>query len=327
MDQFGRLVSRTVFGSYLYGTNTDNSDRDFKEIRLPPTRDILLQRAFKVIHSTTKEDNSVKNGYEDVDTEVFSFQHFIKLMARGDTFALDMLFTPESKWLESSPIWENIQLHRPMLISKKSAGFVGYCRNQANKFGVKGSRLSAARAIVELLDRAIEKNGPAVNLSIVDEELKEFVADREHCELVSITMPGNVEIAHLSVCGRKAPYTFALKEVHKIFSNLLKEYGRRAQMAETNNGVDWKALMHAVRVGNQSIELFDTGHITFPRPEAEYLRAIKLGRVDYKKVAEEVEELIVRVEKSAETSKLPDDINMELLDSLVLTAYYQAVRL
>jgi hypothetical protein len=42
-------------------------------------------------------------------------------------------------------------------------------------------------------------------------------------------------------------------------------------MAETQEGVDWKALSHAVRVGTQALELLKTGHVTFPLPNAAHV--------------------------------------------------------
>jgi predicted nucleotidyltransferase len=38
------LICETVFGSHLYGTSTEQSDRDYKGIFLPSAQDILLGR-------------------------------------------------------------------------------------------------------------------------------------------------------------------------------------------------------------------------------------------------------------------------------------------
>ena len=80
------------------------------------------------------------------------------------------------------------------------------------------------------------------------------------------------------VCGKKCMLTASIKHAREVIQNLLEGYGQRARAAERNEGVDWKALSHAVRVAHEAIELFDTGRITFPRPEAPHLLAIKQGR-------------------------------------------------
>ena len=48
-------------------------------------------------------------------------------------------------------------------------------------------------------------------------------------------------------------------------------YGTRADEAQRNHGVDYKALSHALRALDQMEELFDTGKIVFPRPQGEKL--------------------------------------------------------
>lgn len=37
-----KTVMKSYFGSHLYGTSTPESDVDFKEIFVPPARDILI---------------------------------------------------------------------------------------------------------------------------------------------------------------------------------------------------------------------------------------------------------------------------------------------
>lgn len=325
-SKLGSLVVKMVTGSYLYGTNTDDSDHDFKEIRLPTPQDIILQQAFKVVHHQTKEDPTKRNTYDDVDIEVFSLQHFTNMLHRGDTGALDMLFAPDSMILESSPLWETIQMHRPMLICSKSAGFIGYCKQQANKYGIKGSRVAATDQIVALLSRAIEVHGPMEKLSALDTELKDFVLRVQHAEITAIEVQPDREVMHLSVCNRKMPYTTTLKECLRTYSSLQTEYGHRARQAAGEDNVDWKALYHAVRVGQESLELLTYHHITLPRPEFDYLKRIKLGRVPYAEVAELIDDLLVRIELAAKMSTLPAEINRVLVDSLVLTAYHSSIR-
>ena len=45
------------------------------------------------------------------------------------------------------------------LVTRRSAAFVGYCRQQANKYGIKGSRVAAARKALTLLLEAVERLG------------------------------------------------------------------------------------------------------------------------------------------------------------------------
>lgn len=74
----------------------------------------------------------------------------------------------------------------------------------------------------------------------------------------------------------------------------------RAKLAESNDGIDWKATMHAVRIAAEAKELLLTGAITFPRPEAERLIQIRTGQVPYKEVEELIEKGLADI-KDAET--------------------------
>lgn len=98
-------------------------------------------------------------------------------------------------------------------------------------------------------------------------------------------------------------------------------YGRRAKQAERQDGVDWKALSHAVRVGQEAVELLSTGRLRFPLAAAQYLLAIKLGRVPYGAVEREIEAVRDEVERAAERSALPDEPDYGAAEALVLSAH------
>jgi len=146
-----RLV-QMKFGSHLYGTNTLASDLDLKSVHLPTANDILLGRIKQVV-STSTGDQNAKNTAADVDEESFTLQKFLALATQGQTVAVDMLFAPSWSWIgEPDPVWAEVILNRHRLLTSQSASFVGYCRAQANKYGIRGSRVAAARAALSLLE-------------------------------------------------------------------------------------------------------------------------------------------------------------------------------
>ena len=65
------LIVKMFFGSHLYGTDTINSDKDYKGIYLPSKHDVLLNRVNKCYSESTGGNNS-KNTSEDVDIEIYS---------------------------------------------------------------------------------------------------------------------------------------------------------------------------------------------------------------------------------------------------------------
>ena len=85
-------------------------------------------------------------------------------------------------------------------------------------------------------------------------------------------------------------------------------------------------MSHAVRIARQAVEFLHTGQVTFPRPEAAHLLAIKLGQVSYKAVGTEIEELLNKVEAAAIHSDLPENSDPGIADDFVASLYNRIVR-
>lgn len=313
------------FGSHLYGTSTPASDLDIKRVHVPDVRGILYGDYQLVRTSTRAKEVGEKNVAGDVDIEDFSLKKFLMLACEAQTVVIDMLFCPEADTLLITDEWREIQANRHRLISSKYMSFVGYCRKQANKYGIKGSRVAATRAAVDLLVRALDKHGSGGKVREVWPEIVALSAVTEHMAMVPILQASGEMIDHWEVCDRKVPPTVRLFEAHLIYKKLLDEYGERALLAERNEGVDWKALSHAVRIGNQSIELLTTGHVTFPRPEREHLMAVKAGLVPYAAVAEEIENNLAMIEEAATRSLLRPEPDKAWCRDFVTTMHMVAV--
>lgn len=321
-----RQVVRLKFGSHLYGTSTPQSDLDFKSVFIPDGRSILLQRAKNSLNDQRPKAEREKNYAGEVEEERFSLQRFLSLLAEGQTVALDILFAPEWAMTDDpSWHWQEILDNRDRLLTRKSAAFIGYARTQANKYGIRGSRVAAARAALSLLEAAGSKH-LAAKLDILSDSIFAMCADTpDHMSIHEDTTPHGQKVLLWEVCNRKMPFTASIKNAYDIMQRVVDEYGKRALMAESNQGVDWKALSHAVRVGTQAIELLSTGFVTFPLPNAAHVLEIKLGHRPYQDVAAEIEDLLERVEAAAAVSALPEEPDWAWIDDFVASAYRDEV--
>jgi hypothetical protein len=316
------LIVEMQFGSHLYGTATPQSDLDFKAVYLLDARDILLQRVQNTITHAPDKSDGEKNAPGDVDREIHSLQRYLELLAEGQTMALDMLFAPESAMTSPpSALWLEIQANVPRLVTRRASAFLRYCRQQANKYGIKGSRLSAARQAFAVLVDAEAKYGTAAKLAVAESELEASIGTSEHVTLIDLPTPADTFVRHFEVCGKKMPFTSSIKSAREIAQRLVNEYGQRALQAERNEGIDWKALSHAVRVGREALELLQTGKITFPLPCAAEILAIKQGARAYEAVAETIDRLLVDVEEAAVSSSLREAPDLAFMDDLVARAY------
>jgi hypothetical protein len=325
-----------LFGSHLYGTNTPESDLDYKEIYIPSAREIVLGTYQKTILRGRNKQVCERNTKDDVDTEIFSLDRFLELLMDGQTVALDMLFgymvTGQVNGVQGWELMDKIHENKDRLLTRNVNAFVGYARQQAAKYGIKGSRLDALKRTMELLEQLPERD------KLFEHEIKlaalviatEQLVSLEKTPLIEVVMvPGPNKsdlMPHLHVCGRKVPYGSTVKFAKQVFGRILQGYGQRAQKAHLAGGIDWKALSHAVRVNEEALELLKTGKITFPRPEAELLTQIKLGKLPYEQVAEKIEQGLADLTEAHTTSTLRDEPDREWADQLVYEIYAKTVK-
>lgn len=314
---------RVNHGSTLYGTSTSTSDQDFKGVHLPSGEGIIMQRPEDVIDSGVVAKEGTKNTSEAIDSDSYSLQKFFDMLIKGDTVATEILFAEP---IYAHPDWTHIQNRaRTHLLNRKCKGFVGYCQRQAAKYGVKGSRMAAVKGLLELL--TIVRLGRDMNakLSAVEPELRKWSEGREHVSWENIPHPNGEPCWHIVCCDRKMPMTVAISEASKVYLKVWENYGERARAAMNNEGIDWKAMSHALRVAGQAIELLDTGRITFPRPDAAMLLMIKQGNYDYGFVSAMLEGAVAEVERASQRSILPENSSRIIADALVLSYYRKQV--
>lgn len=317
------LIVQIKFGSHLYGTNTPQSDTDYKSVYIPEAREILLQRVVGSLEIGKKpKTEGERNLATDVDNECYSLQRYLSLLADGQTVAVDMLFAPDP--MISTPLWKEIQANSRRLLTKKSAAFVGYCRTQANKYGIKGSRVASARAALERFEKLQAEHGTTAKVGDFFPPEDEVFDDHSRT-MRKETIQGRVE-RYFECCNRMVGFSNNVKEAAVIFRRIHENYGARARLAETNEGVDWKALSHAVRVGREAVELLKTHRITFPLPYADHILEIKQARLPYNDVAEEIEQLLEEVESASVQSTLRDSPDYEFIDDLVIRTHARKVR-
>lgn len=326
-----KTILELKFGSHLYGTNTPESDLDFKAIYLPTAREIVLGDYNKTIMKGRNKAHCERNTKDDIDMEIFSLDRFLELLCDGQTVALDLLFAPKEMYTYVDPryewIMQEIYKHRHELLNKNVNAFVGYARQQAAKYGIKGSRMDALKRTMELFEGVPEHD----RLTTISEKIYKLASECENLvslektpliEVVNIPGPNKIDLMpHLHVCGRKIPFQANIKTAKTVFGKILAGYGERAHKAHLDGGKDWKALSHAIRVNGEAKELLETGFITFPRPDKEYLLKVKLGQVPFEEVSEVIEQGLVDLVNSQEKSVLRNEPNRKWAQDLVAKVY------
>lgn len=316
------LIVRMEFGSTIYGTRVPESDTDYKGVMLPPAREILLQRAKSGISLSTGTDG-IKNSKDDVDDEMYWLHNYTKLLSEGQTGALDMLFTPKQHIIQQNYLWNYIQVNRGQFLSKNMKSFIGYCVGQASKYSLKGDHMAAYQYAYEFFE-----SYPS-HTKISDTNLTKLLEfdfakdmDRRFISIVELPDANMTRLNYIQVGPKtKVPFTATTKMAATIYKEQFDKYGARAKAAMDNKGLDLKALLHAVRVISEGIELCKTGHITFPRPEAALLLQIRKNELPFQQISEMIDSGVVEVKEAMEKSSLPEKPNIKFIDDFVAGTY------
>lgn len=308
----GSLVVKMIFGSHLYGTDTPDSDRDYAGVFLPTREQVLLGRMQRHFKQATGNDTS-KNLSTDVDFDCYNLHFFIDLACQGQTVAIDMLHAPEEMILRKSAVWDMIIDNRDKFYTKNLKAYVGYARKQAAKYGIKGSRLDAMDKVRKCLGSYAAHGQGVFVLNDVWDELPRG----EH---IAILPSGDERFEFYEVCGRKFLQTVDVQDVYKVICSMYSKYGDRAKAAKENRGIDWKAVSHALRAGYEVKQLLIEKTITFPLANADYLKRVKTGMLDYTtEVAPVLENLLDELEELSSESSLPDNADRQFWDDFIIS--------
>lgn len=298
-------IVEMLFGSHLYGTNTETSDTDIKGVFMPAMRDLLLQNVPKTVTENTKTDSSVRNTAADTDKEFYSLHYFLKLAVAGETVALDMLHAPLSACRVVTPVWADLVGFRRQFYTKNLKALVGYARKQAAKYGVKGSRLSDTRRVLEFFSQQ------GIGWKVQD--VWENLPTGEYIRKLGDISTGT---ALYEVCGKKMVQGGRCSYYVPMLEAFVKNYGHRANLAEANQGIDWKAVSHAFRAAYQVRGILRDGEFSYPLPDTDFIKLVKGGTLDFlTQVAPSLDILMDEVEQLSEASTLPERVDQEWVDA------------
>jgi len=309
-------------GSHLYGTNTPQSDEDFKGVHVPGYRDILLGKGRPVV-STSTGDKSSQNTSVDTDRESFSLARYLELAAKMQTIPVEMLFIPSETLLINTPMWQTVLANRMKILNRNSKAFVGYCRAQAVRYSLRGDKLRAFEQVVQALSEAFPKQ------TLMNSFNEKTLMNLRAMSQVTITpkpQPNGGMIPYMSVFGRECPLTVKAAEALAIYQLPVNTAGERAKRAKEAGGVDLKAMYHAVRIAYEGIRLFRDGDMVFPCENLPFLMAIREGRLTPESVLDRFDDLVLELEEVGENSKLPEKPDLAWIEDFVLRVHFEAVK-
>ena len=307
-----QLLVFMKFGSHLYGMDTPESDTDYKGVYFPTQKQVLEGNIPKSASYKTKhtKEEGVRNSKDDIDLQIFSLHYFLELAMKGETVALDMLHAPAGWPIIGSDVWDSIQRLRKKFYTKSLKSFVGYARKQAAKYGIKGSRLADIKRVMEFFAEKNEITSKC--LGKLEPTLKDVWDDLPEGPHIHKLDEDVMPAALYQIAGKKFGINAKLSYIYPILEKYYDQYGHRAKQAEQNEGIDWKAVSHALRAAMQVSELLSTGTIIYPLRSAELLTEVKQGKRDYiRHVAPLLEMYMAQCDKLSGLSSYPEKCDRE----------------
>lgn len=86
-------------------------------------------------------------------------------------------------------------------------------------------------------------------------------------------------------------------------------------------GYDTKFAMHAMRLGLQGIELMQTGSVTLPCAERDFLLGVRTGKLTYDQAVAKALSLEAELAAAMESSLLPPRADMPSIDAFLIEAH------
>ena len=322
-EQNCKVVYITKYGSKLYGTDNPNSDTDYKGVFIPNKNDVLLKRDLEHFNFNSNDANT-KNSKDDIDLQLFSIYKFFNLLKKGETGAMDILF---SMFREDTQIYNDqeftsvIMQNYKKFYNRNLHSFVGYCVGQSKVYNVRGERFNELHLFVKKFNSLVKEQGEEKLesvFSLIDEMFSEY-AYKYIKYVTADTSRGSGETKqgqYVEVLGKRFLGTVTVKYFAEKITDMEEQFGNRARASA--KGVDFKALSHAVRVISEVEELIDNDFITFPLKNRVYVTSVKEGNETLEDVMDYLDNKLNIVQEKLENSNLPQRSDEVFIDDLLL---------
>ena len=300
-----------IMGSRLYGTGNENSDFDVSGVFVPSRTRLLLHKV---------PDTIIKHGEDGIDIHLHSIYHFMLMLQEADPKAIEMLYTnTQEHLLYTSMGWNILLFERDCFLSNKVFDFMRFVRSQADKYGLKGERYTALNKAILTLNLMSESSNTKLG------KFFDLLLNKNKFIYEADVAPNGVR--QINVCGKLLQETVSLEYALNVMYGLLRQYGDRAIKAANLQGADYKALSHAIRVGEELVDLVEKGKLVFPSEKAQYLKDVKDGRIDHDSILNKLEELVNKVDTFRIDSKFPEKVNQDVLNNITIKVVEEALNL
>jgi len=139
-------------GSYLYGTATPESDRDYVGVFVPTSDYFFGLKSVERVDLSTKVNGAdIRNTKDDTDCVLYSATRFTKLLIGNNPNILEVFFAPDSCIKYEHPLWRAFKrvIWDKVLSKKADDSFIGFSMSQLHKLETKGHDKTGRTDLIE----------------------------------------------------------------------------------------------------------------------------------------------------------------------------------
>ena len=295
LPEGSKLIFKCVTGSFLYGTNTPESDIDERGVFIP-SEEYILGFAKRIEQAENKEEDSV----------YIELRKFLHLATQNNPNIIEYVFVPKNMWLHATREWEEIVENKHLFISTKAKfTFSGYAHSQFKRIkNHRGYLLNPPKK------KPVPEDFGLTGRSLMsDDDTGAYETLKEIIEVSEDLM---------RLVTKSKAYKNAKREWDSYENWKKNRNPARAEM-ERKFGYDTKFVMHCLRLISECRELLTTGNITFPRPDADLLLEIKNGKYTYEEVESKLSNLDDEFEELYKNSKLQKSADIKKIDEICVS--------
>ncbi len=334
------IIFKCLVGSQAYGCNTKDSDEDFKGVFMSSVDDLVTWKYQEQINVTK-------------DESYFEIKRFLELLSQANPTALELVFSPEDCIIEKSTAFDLIIENRNKFLTKKCLQSFGrYAESQIKK--AKGldkkmnwekSRIVRKTILdfcyvpykqgsINVKEWLIKKNWNQkfCGLSSIphikdgyalfydeDDSYNGIVYDENTANDVCLSSIPEDYLPEITMFLNKDGYSKHCKD-YREYQAWIKNRNTQRYVDNVGHGqpIDSKNLLHCRRLLDTAIEIATEKTINVRRPNADYLLQIRRGEVPLNEIILKAEEDIKGLDALYEKSGLPEDVDKEFLNDLLL---------
>lgn len=336
-----KLIFKFIAGSQLYGNATKDSDIDERGIFIASK-----EYYYGFLNNIKQIQSHNENIKEDI--EYHEIRQFLYLAMNNNPNIIEYLFVPDNMMIYHTKEWDKIVENRKYFLSTKCKfTFSGYSHSQFHRikrhrnwllyppkkkperkdFGllenqstIPKEQIGAFNVLLAMYLEEVRDFHSLKNQILEMEETRNFktlAQNLRNIDFKAIKTIVPISDNFLEALSKEKAYMQAKRE-WDAYQNWKRNRNLKRKDLEGKYGYDCKHASHLLRLMSEGEELLLTGNITFPRPDADFLLAIKNGLLTYDQLMEKVDNYDEKFEQLYKESILPREPDRVRIDKLCI---------